>query len=70
MKLNADQKKERMRSVSRHINIAKANLLDMYQLLDVMDNDTRMEVRDNISKVSDKLNVILLACKWQFEIKE
>lgn len=70
MKLNADQKKERMRSVSRHINIAKANLLDMYQLLDVMDNDTRMEVRDNISKVSDELNVILLACKWQFEIKE
>ena len=70
MKLNADQKKERMKSVSRHINIVKANLLDMYQLLDVMDNDTRIEVRDNISKVKDELNVILLACKWQFEIKE
>ena len=70
MELSKEQKKERMKSESLHINIAKANLLDMYQLLDVMDNDTRMEVRDNISKVKDELNVILLACKWQFEIKE
>ena len=70
MELTKEQKKERMKSVYRHINIAKANLLDMYQLLDVMDNDTRMEVRDNISKVKDELNVSLLACKWQFEIKE
>ena len=48
MELTKEQKKERMKSVSRHINIAKANLLDMYQLLDVMDNDTRMEVEKYI----------------------
>ena len=70
MELSKHQKKERLTSIKQHVGIIKDNLLDMYQLMDVMDNDTRMEARDNISKVKDELNVILLACKWQFEIKE
>ncbi len=41
----------------------------MYQLMDTMDYDTRMEVRDNISNVKDELNAILLASKWQFKTK-
>jgi len=54
----------------QHVGIIKDNLLDMYQLMDVMDNDTRLEIRDNISNVKDELNAILMASKWQFEIKE
>tara|TARA_R100000654_G_scaffold74712_2_gene109770 strand:+ start:986 stop:1198 length:213 start_codon:yes stop_codon:yes gene_type:complete len=70
MELTRHQKDERLRNIKQHVGVIKDNLLDMYQLMDVMDNNTRMEVRDNISKVKDELNVILLACKWQFEIKE
>ena len=58
-----------MTSIMQHVGIIKDNLLDMYQLMDVMDNDTRLEVRDNISNVKDELNAILMASKWQFEIK-
>ena len=59
-----------MTSIMQHVGIIKDNLLDMYQLMDVMDNDTRLEIRDNISNVKDELNAILMASKWQFEIKE
>ena len=58
-----------MTSIMQHVGIIKDNLLDMYQLMDVMDHDTRLEVRDNISNVKDELNAILMASKWQFEIK-
>mgnify|MGYP003132728064 FL=1 len=70
MELSKHQKKERMTSIKQHVGIIKDNLLDMYQLMDVMDNDTRLEIRDNISNVKDELNAILMASKWQFEIKE
>lgn len=69
MELSKHQKKERLTSIKSHVSIIKDNLLDMYQLMDVMDHDTRLEVRDNISNVKDELNAILMASKWQFEIK-
>ncbi len=69
MELNKHQKQERLASIKSHVGIIKDNLLDMYQLMDVMDHDTRLEVRDNISNVKDELNAILLASKWQFQIK-
>tara|TARA_R100000654_G_scaffold47376_2_gene73641 strand:- start:8099 stop:8311 length:213 start_codon:yes stop_codon:yes gene_type:complete len=70
MELSKHQKKERLTSIKQHVSIMKDNLLDMYKLMDVMDNDTRLEIRDNISNVKDELNAILMASKWQFEIKE
>jgi len=69
MELSKHQKQERLTSIKQHVGIIKDNLLDMYQLMDVMDHDTRLEVRDNISNVKDELNAILMASKWQFEIK-
>ena len=70
MELTRHQKDERLRNIKQHVGVIKDNLLDMYQLMDSMDYDTRMEVRDNISNVKDELNAILLASKWQFKIKE
>ena len=70
MELTKEQKEQRLRNITQHVAVIKDNLLDMYQLMDGMDYDTRMEVRDNISNVKDELNAILLASKWQFKIKE
>lgn len=70
MELTKHQREERLRNITQHVAVIKDNLLDMYQLMDTMDYDTRMEVRDNISNVKDELNAILLASKWQFKIKE
>ena len=70
MELSKEQKEQRLRNITQHVAVIKDNLLDMYQLMDGMDYDTRMEVRDNISNVKDELNAILLASKWQFKIKE
>ena len=69
MELSKEQKEQRLRNIVQHVAVIKGQLIDMYQLMDGMDYDTRMEVRDNISNVKDELNAILLASKWQFEIK-
>ena len=70
MELSKEQKEQRLRNIVQHVAVIKGQLVDMYQLMDGMDYDTRMEVRDNISNVKDELNAILLASKWQFKIKE
>ena len=70
MELTKEQKEQRLRNIVQYVAVIKGQLVDMYQLMDTMDNNTRMEIRDNISKVKDELNAILLASKWQFEIKE
>ena len=70
MELSKEQKEQRLRNITQYVAVIKGQLVDMYQLMDGMDYDTRMEVRDNISNVKDELNVILLASKWQFKIKE
>jgi len=70
MELSKEQKEQRLRNIVQHVAVIKGQLIDMYQLMDGMDYDTRMEVRDNISNVKDELNAILLASKWQFKIKE
>lgn len=69
MQLTREQKEQRLRNISQYVAVIKGQLVDMYQLMDAMDYDTRMEVRDNISNVKDELNAILLASKWQFKIK-
>ncbi len=69
MELTKEQKEQRLRNIVQYVAVIKGQLVDMYQLMDAMDYDTRMEVRDNISNVKDELNAILLASKWQFEIK-
>jgi hypothetical protein len=69
MELSKEQKEQRLRNIVQYVAVIKGQLVDMYQLMDGMDYDTRMEVRDNISNVKDELNAILLASKWQFEIK-
>ena len=69
MELTKEQKEQRLRNIVQYVAVIKGQLVDMYQLMDGMDYDTRMEVRDNISNVKDELNAILLASKWQFEIK-
>ena len=69
MELTKEQKEQRLRNITQHVAVIKGQLVDMYQLMDGMDYDTRMEVRDNISNVKDELNAILLASKWQFKIK-
>ena len=70
MELSKEQKEQRLRNIVQYVAVIKGQLVDMYQLMDGMDYDTRMEVRDNISNVKDELNAILLASKWQFKIKE
>jgi hypothetical protein len=70
MELTKEQKEQRLRNITQYVAVIKGQLVDMYQLMDGMDYDTRMEVRDNISNVKDELNAILLASKWQFKIKE
>jgi len=70
MELTREQKEQRLRNIVQYVAVIKGQLVDMYQLMDTMDYDTRMEVRDNISNVKDELNAILLASKWQFKIKE
>lgn len=70
MELTKEQKEQRLRNIVQYVAVIKGQLVDMYQLMDAMDYDTRMEVRDNISNVKDELNAILLASKWQFKIKE
>ena len=70
MELTRHQREERLRNITQYVAVIKGQLVDMYQLMDGMDYDTRMEVRDNISNVKDELNAILLASKWQFKIKE
>ena len=70
MELTKEQKEQRLRNIVQYVAVIKGQLVDMYQLMDTMDYDTRMEVRDNISNVKDELNAILLASKWQFKIKE
>jgi|TARA_Y100000289_G_C3912783_1_gene145639 hypothetical protein len=70
MELTKEQKEQRLRSIVKYVSLIKGQLVDMYQLMDGMDYDTRMEVRDNISTVKDELNAILCASKWQFKIKE
>ena len=70
MELSKEQKEQRLRNIVQYVAVIKGQLVDMYQLMDTMDYDTRMEVRDNISNVKDELNAILLASKWQFKIKE
>jgi len=70
MELSKEQKEQRLRNIVQYVAVIKGQLIDMYQLMDTMDYDTRMEVRDNISNVKDELNAILLASKWQFKIKE
>tara|TARA_R100001509_G_scaffold160352_1_gene128032 strand:+ start:16 stop:225 length:210 start_codon:yes stop_codon:yes gene_type:complete len=69
MELSKEQKEQRLRNIVQYVAVIKGQLVDMYQLMDGMDYDTRMEVRDNISNVKDELNAILLASKWQFKIK-
>ena len=69
MQLTKEQKEQRLRNITQYVAVIKGQLVDMYQLMDGMDYDTRMEVRDNISNVKDELNAILLASKWQFKIK-
>ena len=69
MELSKEQKEQRLRNIVQYVAVIKGQLVDMYQLMDTMDYDTRMEVRDNISNVKDELNAILLASKWQFKIK-
>ena len=69
MELSKEQKEQRLRNITQYVAVIKGQLVDMYQLMDGMDYDTRMEVRDNISNVKDELNAILLASKWQFKIK-
>jgi len=69
MELTKEQKEQRLRNIVQYVAVIKGQLIDMYQLMDGMDYDTRMEVRDNISNVKDELNAILLASKWQFKIK-
>ncbi len=69
MELSKEQKEQRLRNIVQYVAVIKGQLIDMYQLMDGMDYDTRMEVRDNISTVKDELNAILLASKWQFKIK-
>ena len=69
MELSKEQKEQRLRNIVQHVAVIKGQLVDMYQLMDGMDYDTKMEVRDNISNVKDELNAILLASKWQFKIK-
>ena len=69
MELTKEQKEQRLRNIVQYIAVIKGQLVDMYQLMDTMDYDTRMEVRDNISNVKDELNAILLASKWQFKTK-
>ena len=69
MELSKEQKEQRLRNIVQYVAVIKGQLVDMYQLMDAMDYDTRMEVRDNISNVKDELNAILLASKWQFKIK-
>ena len=70
MELTKEQKEQRLRNITQYVAVIKGQLVDMYQLMDGMDYDTKMEVRDNISNVKDELNAILLASKWQFKIKE
>lgn len=70
MELTKEQKEQRLRNITQYVAVIKGQLVDMYQLMDGMDYDTRMEVRDNISNVKDELNAILLASKWQFKIKD
>ena len=70
MELTRHQREERLRNITQYVAVIKRQLVDMYQLMDGMDYDTKMEVRDNISNVKDELNAILLASKWQFKIKE
>ena len=70
MELTREQKEQRLRNIVQYVAVIKGQLIDMYQLMDTMDYDTRMEVRDNISNVKDELNAILCASKWQFKIKE
>ena len=69
MELTREQKEQRLRNIVQYVAVIKGQLVDMYQLMDAMDYDTRMEVRDNISNVKDELNAILLASKWQFKTK-
>jgi hypothetical protein len=69
MELTREQKEQRLRNIVQYVAVIKGQLVDMYQLMDSMDYDTRMEVRDNINNVKDELNAILLASKWQFKIK-
>lgn len=69
MELTKEQKEQRLRNIVQYVAVIKGQLVDMYQLMDTMDYDTRMEVRDNISNVKDELNAILLASKWQFKTK-
>ena len=69
MELTKEQKEQRLRNIVQYVAVIKGQLVDMYQLMDSMDYDTRMEVRDNINNVKDELNAILLASKWQFKIK-
>ena len=69
MELSKEQKEQRLRNIVQYVAVIKGQLVDMYQLMDTMDYDTRMEVRDNISNVKDELNAILLASKWQFKTK-
>ena len=70
MELTKEQKEQRLRNITQYVAVIKGQLVDMYQLMDGMDYDTRMEVRDNISNVKDELNAILCASKWQFKTKE